>query len=107
MWLVRGQILQGYSQTNHLILNGVLHEVKDVTLLVVVVQMTQRYRKAPEHCSEIDHSLQGLIALSHGDASVSLRLLHCVVYRSAQGATIADVPMYSSTQVTDTLTSEH
>jgi hypothetical protein len=93
MWIVRGQILQGYSQTNHLILNGVLYEVKEVTSLAIVVRMTQRYRKPPEQCSEVDHSLQGLIVLSYRDASASLRLLHCVVYRSAQGATIPDVPV--------------
>jgi hypothetical protein len=55
--------------------------------------MTERYRKPPEHCSEVDKSLQGLIALSHREASTFLRLLHCVVYRSAQGATIPDVPV--------------
>jgi hypothetical protein len=88
MWLVRGQILQGCSQINNLILNGVHYRVMDVTPLVVVVQMTERYRKPPECCSDIDQSLQGLIALSHRDASAYLRLLHCTVYRSSQGSTI-------------------
>jgi hypothetical protein len=78
----------GCSQTNHKILNGVHYEVKEVTALVVVVQMTERYRT-----QESTGFLQGMIALTHREASESLRLLHAQTYRSAQGCTIRDTPV--------------
>jgi hypothetical protein len=88
MYLVRGQTVIGCSQTNHKILNGVHYDVKEVTALVVVVQMTERYRT-----QEATSLLQGLISLTHREASDSLRLLHAQTYRSAQGCTIRDTPV--------------
>ena len=88
MWVIPGQILQGCSQINLTILNGVHYEVKEVPPHVITVQMTERYRKPEDKCDWKEKKQQSLIVLSHRDASASLRLLHCTTYRSAQGCTI-------------------
>jgi hypothetical protein len=88
MWVVPGQILQGCSQKNLTILNGVHYEVKAVSDSTISVQMTERYRK--RECTGRDAKFQAVLTLSYRDASDCLRLLHCSTYRSAQGCTIAE-----------------
>ena len=90
MWVLPGMVLQGCSQSNSVILNGVLYGVTAVGegqqgALFVQVRMLPRYRKRGEG--------NELITLCELDASRMLRLTHCTTYRSAQGSTIASGPV--------------
>jgi hypothetical protein len=88
MWVIPGQVLQGCSQKNLTILNGVHYQVTAVSDTTISVQMTERYRK--RECAGRDAKLQAVLTLSHREASDSLRLLHCSTFRAAQGCTIAE-----------------
>jgi hypothetical protein len=75
MYLRPGTMLIGCTRSSGRIVNGVWYEVLRVDGQQVVVQDTNR---------------PGEIALTHTDASTTLRLTHALCYASVQGATLRD-----------------
>jgi hypothetical protein len=97
MWLKPGMDLLCSCKTHNRLVNGVFYTVEAVDKKRVVVRMHKRY-----HCERTKPNgepigdkeaqradqLEGPIDLSHRDASLALRLSHCLCYASTQGLTI-------------------
>jgi hypothetical protein len=82
------------------LVNGVFYTVEDIDRERVVVRMCRDYHPRPRRATRTTtrprgraakaEAQEGPIELSHRDASVSLRLSHCLCYASVQGFTLRD-----------------